>query len=214
MSWANLKGFNFRATLGFVTDGANELFVNEAFGAYPQSKTIDGDTFDCGWETAPAGGNSRDRNAGVDARLAGIVFTNTAAGVDPIFRIDLPSAGDYAIRLAMGDATGTNNQKCEIRDTTTALITLGESATSAEQFYDASLALRSSAANWVSFQVEVTKTFTTTIFRLVLQRPAANAATLAHFAIKQISGGGGSVDKGTVLRRSYRPRPFAPGIAR
>ena len=185
MSWANLKGFNCRATLGYVTDGANEIFVSDAFGAYPQSKTIDGDTFNCGWETAPA--HSRDRNSGLDARLAGAVYTLSASGISPVFRIDVPNAGDYGIQVAMGEASFASNAKYEVRDTTTALITLTETNIAQENYVDASLFERSSAANWVSAQVEVTKTVATTIFRFVIQEPAANHSALAHFAIKLIT---------------------------
>lgn len=182
MSWANRKGFNFRSTLGFVTDGTNEQFVNEAFGAYPQSITIDGDTFNCGWETAPAGGNSRDRNAAIDQRLAGIVFVSSGSA-DAVFRIDLPAAGNYKIRLALGDAGNANTQKAELRDTSTVLLTVPNTATAIEEFIDASGVLQGSAATWVSSNVEVTYTFSTTILRVAVQAPSSVASTLAHLSV-------------------------------
>jgi hypothetical protein len=108
LSWD--KGFNFRQTSGFVTDGANETYVLSG-DSYPATRN--GVTF--GWEDAPSG--DRDRNSGIDRRLAGMNFVSSAAGASAYrFRVDLPAAGDYAVRLAIGDeANGSNVKFGELR---------------------------------------------------------------------------------------------------
>lgn len=184
MSWANWKGFNFRETLGHVTDGTNEQAVTLAAHAYPQTTTIGGDSVTWGWEDIA--GNTRDRDAGVDRRLAGVHFLS-AGNPDIRFRIDLPSAGIYEIRIAQGDATNGNAQRFEVRDGTTVRINgAAEVGTAAGQFIDAKLAVRATAAAWASNQRSSAETFATTIFRLVLRAPSGGSSTIAHIAIRKL----------------------------
>jgi hypothetical protein len=180
------KGFNFRSTLGFVADASNEQFVNESFGAYPQSVTIGGDVVVCGWETAPSVSSSRDRNAGIDSRLAGIIYTASGSGIVPVFRVDLPATGNYEITIATGDAGNSNSAFFTVKDNTTVLISRTEVSTANEEFVDASLVTRTSAANWVANQVAVTKTFASTIFRFTVLEPTGSASVLAHINIRKL----------------------------
>lgn len=109
MAWTNKKGFNFRSTLGYVTDGAGEAFVNSTSGnilAYPQSMTMDGDTFNVGWNVGGADG-TRDRSTSVGPRLAGMagIFNPGTKGT---FRINAgTAAGRYKIWLGGSSQTGS-----------------------------------------------------------------------------------------------------------
>src|SRR5690349_3422013 len=89
-------GLNCRATSGFVTDAAPDTYCL-ATDAYPVTRG--GITF--GYDSL-TNIDARDRNSGVDPQLAGLNFiVNSGASVT--LRLDLPSTGNYSIRLAMGD---------------------------------------------------------------------------------------------------------------
>ncbi len=171
---------DFRASAGFVTDPAGGTYsLGET---YPTTRG--GVTF--GW-SAPA--TPRDRNAGVDPRLAGI--NRTESGVNNDFRLDLPSAGDYAIRLAMGDMdNGSVNSKVIIKDNTTTLITIGPHTTGVDQFYDAADASYTSAA-WPGSNSPVTKTFaTTTLIMSLIGVAGVSDAVIASLQITSVSSAG------------------------
>jgi hypothetical protein len=68
-----------------------------------------------GWLDMPGG---RDRAGGNDRRIAGVNF-----GTNNRFQVDLPSAGDYNIWVAMGDHDAAQTAcKITIRDNTTILL--------------------------------------------------------------------------------------------
>src|SRR5262245_51825396 len=102
MAW--VKGLNFRNSAGFVTDAADDTYVIETSPgsgngeAYPVTRN--GVTF--GYTTANSNVQVRDRNSGNNAKLAGMHFP---AGESPVnkVRVDLTAAGQYNVRLAMGD---------------------------------------------------------------------------------------------------------------
>lgn len=192
MAWTNVKGFNFRNTSGFVTDGTNETF--DLGAAYPRSVTIDGDTFNVGWDTSIAA-NTRDRSATADRRMAGIAFrTNSTAGVNK-WRIDLPSAGQYTVRVAMGDHDNPRtNILYRILDNTTAISTVGSPgvATVADGFADAQGNAWGSEAAWISSNVAVTGTWATTTFFLEIGDASGingDISVVAHLDIVQVSAG-------------------------
>lgn len=149
------QGINFRSTLGYVTDGANENFEAAGGVTYPRT-TAQGNTV--GWEQSV--GNTRDRNSALDRRLAGVHFFNTQTD----FRFDLPSAGSYSVRLAAGDASNGNDTVWSLLDTTTVLQSLATGTSTAGNFKDATDTLLSAAA-WPGSNTAVTKTFSTTICR-------------------------------------------------
>ena len=192
------KGFNFRATSGFVTDGTDETYVIGE--TYPITRN--GVTF--GWETGPTGVATRDRNSGNDRRLAGINF-NDAVTTNEDFRVDLPATGDFLIRLAMGDAANPQNPKIVLKDDTTVLDTL-QTSVGANEFYDATGVLRTQA-NWPGQNVAITRTFGSTILRGVIG-DGVNFATIAHLFLSQIKKATLSIGAG------LRPRHTAPGLAR
>ena len=189
MPW--IKGLNFRATSGFVTDGGDETYVLDpnVEGKYPITRN--GVTF--GYTDAiisPA--QVRDRNSGIDRRLAGVHFWDiSGAGSYPgLFRVDLPAAGQYKIGLAAGDASSSRATGfAEVRDDTTVLVTIDHASgfTSGANFRDAT-DVELSAANWPGSNTLATVTFATTILRLAIGKynPGSLDGWIAHLYIEQV----------------------------
>lgn len=157
MPWR--KGFNFRATSGFVTDPTDTTYVLPGDGYAVTRNSV---TF--GWN-APV--NSADRNSGNDARIAGIHF-NSGGGYE--FMVDLPNAGDFRVHLAIGDDSGggTGSQTIDVKDNATTKFSLTtRTYNTPAQFYDASDVARSAAA-WPGSEVGVVATFASTTFKLAI----------------------------------------------
>lgn len=176
------KGWNFRGTAGYVTDGTNqtyEIAVNDTnSGAYPITRN--GVTF--GWDTSTSQG--ADRSNVIDVRLAG--DNHDGASKDGVFRVDLPATGDYLITIADGTKAGysaTSPSTLTIKDNTTALITLGPHTIAAGQFYDAADALYDSTS-WPGSNTAVRKTFATTTFFIACTAPS-DYWELAHLFLSQ-----------------------------
>lgn len=187
MSWANLKGFNFRRNSGTVSDGTNEIHVPSDYGSYPVSETIDGDTFNCGWEDGPHFNNVLDRDATpTDRRLCGIYYTNSSSANSPTWRVELPNTGTFGVVLAFGDSGNSNTMDGQLRDTSTALLDIDNVATSQNEFVDASGTTRTSQSDWASNGTTPTDySFSTTIFRTVATVPSSSASCVAHVAVKE-----------------------------
>jgi len=170
-------GIALRNTAGYVTDGANDSALAKASFA-PNYPTTLGNGLTAGWETVPTGMDGRDRNNAIDVRIAGEQFSSTATDVC-ILRIDLASTGSWLIRAASGDNTyGPSDTYFQFRDTTTALATIDHAGgQAAAKWYDASDRLSTSAADWASNNVRITKTFASTIFRTALGRGAGAGST-------------------------------------
>jgi hypothetical protein len=173
------QGCSFRATAGFVTDGANDYRI---LGSTYPTTTTQGNV--CGWEQTV---QTRDRSSGVDPRVAGINFILNSAGSDANFRIDLPVAGSYNIRMAIGDATNEQNCSISLYDNTTlltAIVSAGDTV-SAGRFFDATGVLRSSASVWASSNAPITQTFSSTICRVRLVFHVASLVNaIAYFYIE------------------------------
>ncbi len=186
-------GINFRASSGFVTDGTNETYCLGGSDAYPTARG--GFTF--GWVTSFT--DVRDRNAGVDRRLAGINF---CPQIGDYFRLDLPSTGNYDIHLALGDDSGGNPVEWKLQDTTTLLATYTGTPGSGN-FQDASGATLS-AANWPGSEAPLAnKTFATTQVRLVANGTGNNV--VAHLRVVAVAGSiSGDEDEGI----RYLPRVY------
>ncbi len=182
MAWD--KGFNFRDTSAFVTDGTNQTYVANTGGGvadlYPTTRN--GVTF--GWNTFLSG-STRDRIDTNDPRLAGVQWGSGTPVID--FRVDLTATGDYSIDLALGDpAGGANSTNSIVYDNTTSLATI-TTASGSGQFVDASGVNRTSAALWVSGHATITKTFASTIFRVTSE---VNLAPVTHVFLSQLSQAG------------------------
>ena len=183
-------GFNFRANQSYEADDHSTACGNTTTATtcivattanYPASTTVNGYTFNAGWEQAPGG--MRDRSAANDTRLAGVAFINQTIAADVDFRVTLPSAGTYTVHLAMGDATTATTSTVQILDDTTVKLTIGPHATTANQFYDAAATLLTNTT-WPVSEVGVPITFATTVFRLRLVKPGAAANIMvAHLRI-------------------------------
>ena len=179
-------GFDFRATQTFVNDPANN-FVLGAGTPYPS--TANGVTF--GWTNNPSLKlQTRNRNASLDPRLAGINFVpnNVAPAV---FRVDLPSAGTYGVRLALGDASYaqcSSGCRVELRDGNTSLFALTVTGLAAGQFADANGNVWS-AANWPSSnnQRSITMSGTQLTVLIGANDGITDNTTLAFFGISALA---------------------------
>lgn len=182
------KGFNFRTTSGYVTDGANTTYVLEG-DAYPTVRN--GVTF--GWSYSACltdfGGGGRDRDNVIDARLAGMNFI---ANRDErcTFKVDLPAAGNYIITLGYGDAGGnTKNNYIVIKDSGTTVLTLSGVATAATPTFGDAVGNTYNAATWPGSQTTATETFATTTFDLMIgsgATPDGTDASITHLFISQV----------------------------
>jgi hypothetical protein len=170
MSWD--KGFNFRGTSLYVTDPSGDTYVL-ASDAY--QVTRNGVTF--GWLDTPSGAD-RQVFSGDAAKVSGIQYGVSGQR----FQVDLPSAGTYGVRLALGDAAGAQTQmQVKIKDTTTVLLTIGPHDVSAVQFYDASDTFRATEVAWVSDNVAASLSFATSTLILTLEGPVGvSNTTIAH----------------------------------
>lgn len=188
MSWATAKGWNFRATAAFVTDGASQQGVaNEE--AYPTITTIGGDSVTWGWESH-VGGNERDRDAAAQyaPELSGIEQLQNFDGAgSSVFRVDLPvpAYGQYNIRAAFGDAANAQKAFWDLVDLSTVLTSMTETAVATGQFYDATGALRITGTLWHSGNAPYLATFGTTVCRLRLNKATLTlASVIAHLSIQ------------------------------
>ena len=180
MAWD--KGFNFRETAGFVTDGANETYAICSAETYPTTRNSV--TFGVenvfGWST-------RDRLDTNDRRLAGVNWRSDKG----LFRVDLEAADDYVIDLAYGDPSGgANNPDSKIYDNTTVLATIGPTTNGSGEFVDASGVNRTSAALWVSNRVTIQHTFATTTFFVSVSEAASALSPLAHLFLSRVAAAG------------------------
>ncbi len=184
------QGINFRSTSAYVTDGADHTYEIGLGNNYPRT-TPQGNTV--GWETAT--GDARNRSTSNDTRLAGFArTTGTAVGT---YRIDLPSAGSYSVRVAAGDASYASGVKVEAFDTSTSLGVLAStSTTAANKFRDATNA-EHTAANWPANNASATLTFATTICRIKTGIASGGSTALAHVYVASAGGGGGVSASGT-----------------
>jgi hypothetical protein len=216
MAWTTKKGFNFRDTLAFDTDGANEVAIIgdgsnniAATQVYPRSVTIDGDTFNVGWDT-DSGDGARNRNAANDARLAGLHLVANSQVGGRTFRINLPAPGTYAITLALGDNDNGAANYWQVIDDASVLETndLTGAALSSGQYHDANEAVHTSAANWVTNQTAKQYTFASSIFKLRTGKGSGAGLTeLNHIGIQLIN-------TSTIVNRETGRRGVGRGVLR
>lgn len=167
-------GINFRATAGFVTDGAGETYcINDS---YPTTRG--GATF--GWDT---GISIRDRDAGADRRLAGL---NRGDAGGETFRLDLPAVGTYDVHVALGDASFSVGTGFDLKDGTTVFASVTGVTSGGGAFKDGTNTER---ATWPTQEVAVTRTFTSTILRITVTSAVSG---IAHVRVVTSGGGGGA----------------------
>ncbi len=177
------QGIDFRATDAFVTDPADHTSEIGTTANYPRT-TPQGNVV--GWELAPSG--TRNRDAAVDARIAGMHFRTDGSPAD--YRFDLPSAGDYRVRVAVGDAAFAQNSKVELFDGVSSLGVVCDGATAAGEFFDAAGTLHTTAANWVTNNAAVVHTLATGTFRVRVggATTPVNGSAIAHVYIEAVDG--------------------------
>lgn len=155
---------------------------------YPQT-TAQGNTV--GWTDTSALGGA-DRTA-TNVILKGINYCSN--GITRDFKISLPATGDYKVRLAAGDAAGSQGCKVELLDNTTSLSVLAnQSSGGAARFIDATNVIRTSEADWIAnnaLSPAYTFATTTCIVRIGGFSTGGGNTTLAAFWIEAAAGGGG-----------------------
>src|SRR5438552_1744956 len=139
--------FDFRYSVGFVTDPTYAVFANHEH-VYPRTYTnVDGLSINAGWSVSNVAEQDGDNT--VDPRLAGDNYG--ASGATETFTIDLssgsaPGPGTYRIDMALGDLlSGPFNEYLQVRDNTTPVITINGTTVQVTQFIDASGTVRTSA---------------------------------------------------------------------
>ncbi len=183
MSGGSGEGFDFRNTATFVTDPPSDTYVLSTT-AYPT--TVNGVTF--GWVRTSLV-QARDRNAGIDPRLAGINFVNN--GSPATFYVDLPSPGTYDVSLALGDA---GYQQCWVQcqiqflDGSTVVGTVTGGMIGAGFFYDAT-GKSWSAAMWPADNLSQQVTLTGSRLAVVVgtSKATGDFTTLAFLGVAQVS---------------------------
>ena len=183
------QNINFRSTSGYVTDAAKTHVQTAITADYPATPAA-GDSAAVGYTViGPDGVDSRDRNSGNDARLAGLHF-NYGSGVNSVsrYRIDLPAPGDYVISVALGDANAGQTTECEVFDDTASLGVLVSGTTSAAQRFKDATNTQLTETTWPTSAATVTKTFTTSV--AIFKLGAGGATPVwAHISIKAATGG-------------------------
>ncbi len=185
-------GINFRASAGFVTDGPGQTYCLGT-DAYPTPRG--GYVF--GWET-PVLVDARDRNSGVDPRLAGMVYRPNGGGVST-FRLDV-SPDMYRFGLATGDGYGGNIQDnyLDIKDNTNtpSLITFDPLTTGATSFGDAAGNIWTNTS-WAANNSLVDINLSTGILRITISSSSGSfSSTIAHIYLEPIVLGGPSLFRG------------------
>jgi len=110
-------GFDFRATLGYVTDPSYAAAVLGE--AYPNTySNADGASIVAGWTGGVA---TRDRIAWAEPRLAGLNGSDGSGTIT--FKVALPGPGQYGIVAAFGDEG--NDETCTVTfaDDTATIVT-------------------------------------------------------------------------------------------
>jgi hypothetical protein len=151
-----------------------------------------------GWEVAM--GQGIDRNTTTDVRLKAIHFSLRSNTCD--YRIDLPSAGVYYVRAAMGDSGFSHPQRLRIVDTTTVLLDSDSAADiPSDQWMDANEVTRTSESDWVNNNTLVQLTFATTICRF-------------RFGPTTFSGGDANMTVNTIFISDQSPGTTITGLGR
>lgn len=197
-AWTDAK-FNFRGSAAGpapgVTDGAGETAVIDASGVAAgtqgeQYPTGTAPAVVYGWDNNTTA--TRDRSATPGAKFAGI-HRNELANV-AVFQVDLPNAGTYAVRLAIGDYNQAwATLKAEVYDSGSLLLTVSGSTANGDEFLDAnynSNATVRSSANWGANNEAVNLTFATTTFYLKIGNGLAiDTGAVAHLEISAVASG-------------------------
>lgn len=179
---------NFRSTSGFVTDDAGQTYCITDAGGLGELYPINRGGLTFGWLSSGPYPEGRNRDSGIDPRFAGIHFVG--APTQRTFQLDLPSTGNYAIRLSFGDA-GNNDQTVyfELYDDTNLLTSQGETLVLGGRYMDATGVVRTSISDWISNNSAYTAAFTSTKLLLKIGfSSGSNFTTLTHLSVVSLAG--------------------------
>jgi len=182
-------GFNFRSSLGYVTDGANDAFSDpNGSDTYPTTETIGGESIVFGMTQRGNSQRSRDRNSGIDVRLAGHYGSANNATTISIFRVDLPATGNYDITLGANDASYASTCYLKLLDNTTEIIHHSAVSVASGSAMDANGNVYTHA-NWPSSNTPINHTFTSTTLFIEIGDTGGSAGdtSLSHLHITSIS---------------------------
>lgn len=200
-------GINFRATSGYVTDGAGETYCLGQNDIYPTTRG--GYTF--GWDSDALITGQLNRDNAIDVRLAGINYRSND-GTQTTFRLNFGTSGSKNVRIALGDAGGAQGyQYLRVLDSdgTTVLLTIDDTnGTASANFDDATPGAGTSysAANWPGSNSPQAITLSGTAVYVKIGSPTSQSGstTLAHFYIEDAGGG-------VTISPSVQPAPGATG---
>lgn len=170
---------NFRDTAGYVTDGTGQTYVLET-DVYPTTRN--GLTF--GWTSPVSGSTGADRNAAADPRLAGINYDSNQFTSPSLFRLDLPSAGTYAVDGALGDDFGQSNLTYVVKDNATDKINLGPFSLAGGHYSDFHGTDFASRAAWIAGHSPVSVAFASTALIFSMQ---GQSAVIAHLSVTKVN---------------------------
>lgn len=184
MAWANPVALNCRATVGYVTDPANTVFLDAA-NTYPTSKTCGAVTTNVGYTDAVTrDGRNRSNTAGRE-KLAGVHFMDIGGSGIAILRINLEASGVHDIRFGIGDATFDVNGKVEIFDDTSLLATVTGNTAAADRWLDAAGTIHTSAANWYANNAARRLTFASSIAIFKFHKDGTYNTLWSHVSVEQ-----------------------------
>ena len=129
-----------------------------------------------------------DRTAAGDARLAGVKYNY--GSTENKFRIDLPSAGTWSIRLAAGNPTFVGAAKWQLLDSdgTTVLASQAYADTTFNELLDATGASHASPAAWLASNSAISVTFSGTTAYFNLQASTVESCCISHLSFESASG--------------------------
>lgn len=185
--WTTSKGFNFRATSGIVTDGTGQTYVTGDM--YPTTRMINGESVTFGWETTTNHGD-RSIYAPYTPEMSGLAFNDAGAGTERVFRIDLPTTGNFQIQVGAVDAGNPNQGYFGLRDNTTEFKSVGNTSLTGTQTIDANGTVHADIPTWRSSATAVDQAFASTIFRFALKGSATNSSIVNHISIRPYAGAG------------------------
>lgn len=155
MAWTTKTGIECRATSAYVTNDSGDTQL-EADGSsnlliYPQSRTVNSNTFNIGYSSGAEADGGRNRTTGVGSKLAGMHFK--ASGTATLQMQIGDAAGDYKVWAGFSDQTnGTGGTVgFTLRDSNGTITSqTGLTALGSSDVYDINGTLYSSAANWAA----------------------------------------------------------------
>ena len=191
-------GLNIRASSGFVSDGTDDTYCLVATDgtsgdSYPTTRG--GLTFGATSTFGPTE-VGRDRNSGINAKLAGIVgvFSGSTGGYN--LRVD--KTGSLKVRVALGDDADPHAGTLAVKDSAGTKFTVAGTTAGAARWFDATQTERTSAADWVSNNAQSAAYTFADYVLFDLDWVSGVVATLSHVEVEE-QGGAAAASRLTLL---------------